>query len=123
LESEIDAMFLIEENSDKFITSSNPSSDNFSSIYYWNRSFEDKKSHQYSNDHQIIESMFIGDVKLYIFKAESRDSGYEMKQFDYLLYSVRLNQRKKPMLELQFSKGRYLKHISAVIKSNPANST
>jgi hypothetical protein len=29
-----------------------------------------------------------------------------MKQFDYLMYSVGLNQRKKQMLELQFSKWR-----------------
>jgi hypothetical protein len=74
LESVIDPMFLIRKyDVYDFIASTKISSNN-SSIYFRNRSFKDEIHHLQSSDLQVTDSMFIGAEKLYIFRAENKDS-------------------------------------------------
>jgi hypothetical protein len=72
LESEINPMYSVETDAKSFIASSVISSNVSSSIYFWNRSFEEKVHHHHSNDHQIIETTFIGDGRIHFFKAGKR---------------------------------------------------
>jgi hypothetical protein len=108
LESEINPMLLIREFYEKsFITSSGKSSTT-SSFNFQNRSFKDDLHHSSLSDHQIIGFMFIDDGTFHIFRTENKVSGCGLKQFDYLLYLIRLIRNEKQKLALQFSKGRLL---------------
>jgi hypothetical protein len=56
-----------------------------SPTHFHYRSFSNIWHHQSFCDHQITKSVFIDDVKLHVFKADNKNSGFGLKQFDYLL--------------------------------------
>jgi hypothetical protein len=105
LESEIKSTFLIGKfNEGSFIESSNKYS--ASPTHYHYRSYTNFLHHPSLSDQQITESVFIDDGTLHVLKAENKVTGFDLKQFDYWLYSIKLIQSEKQNLELQVSRGR-----------------
>jgi hypothetical protein len=104
LRSEIDPMFLVEASSKAFISCSESSISFPSSIYYWNRSSGKYYHHPHSNDHQIIESIFSDGKGIHFYRVENIDSCFHMKQFKYLLLSIRPSKDNGQNMEHQFSK-------------------
>jgi hypothetical protein len=100
LESEINPMFSVEEFVESsFIGKSSLCLLSFtSSIHFQIRSFGSTLHHSCLSDHQITELLFLNGDTIYPFEMENVTSGFGLKQFSYLFYSIGLTQSGKQNL-------------------------
>jgi hypothetical protein len=105
LGSEIDPLGLVEAESKAFISSLESSTNVPSSIYYWNRSSEEKFHQGGSNDHQVIESTFSVGNCFGLYRVEKFGSGWNLQLLKYMIYSCTLSKDKSWISDHHLSTG------------------
>jgi hypothetical protein len=105
LGSEIDPSNRVVANPKAFITSSESSISFPPSIYYWNRSSDEKHHQRGSNNYQVVESMFcVGDC-FGSYRVEIFGSGWNVQFIKYFIHSCKLSKDRLRNLEHHFSIG------------------